>query len=83
MNLSITPKAAKAIAKLPKRDAQALLAKLRTFAANPMAAHPWAKAFAANMGRIRQGDFRALYLIDAKGNVVVIEGVYNRKEAYR
>jgi len=83
MELVIEATALKALLRIPKPDAQALREKLRTFAGDPHAAHPWAKSFATGRGRIRHGDWRALYVIDGTAMVVTVVKVGNRREVYR
>lgn len=83
MKLVIEAAALKALIRMPQRDASALREKLKKFAADPYAPHSWAKAFAANSGRIRHGDWRALYEIDGGKITVTILKVGNRKEVYR
>jgi mRNA-degrading endonuclease RelE of RelBE toxin-antitoxin system len=70
---------------LPKRDREALVAKIASFAADPF--HPaiavepmkgWAHAV-----RIRQGDWRAVCRIDRTGDAVIVELIGNRKDIYR
>ena len=83
MNLVIESAALKALLKMPNGDAQALRQKLKVFAADPTAAHPWAKNFGGGRGRIRHGDWRALYEIDGTRLTVTVIKVGNRKEVYR
>lgn len=83
MKLEITKTALKGLAGMPAKDRKALLAKIETFAANPNGKHSWAKAFDTTSGRLRHGDWRALYDIDKGVLVVRIVDVRNRKEAYR
>jgi mRNA interferase RelE/StbE len=83
MRLVIEAAALKALLRIPKPDAQALREKLKTFAIDPNATHPWAKAFGGGRGRIRHGDWRALYKIDGAAMVVTVVKVGNRKEVYR
>jgi mRNA-degrading endonuclease RelE of RelBE toxin-antitoxin system len=53
MQLRFSPAAARALARMPKREAGAILRKLEAVAAEPFADHPWAK-------RLKGGDgFRA------------------------
>jgi mRNA interferase RelE/StbE len=83
MELVIEATALKALLRIPKTEAQALREKFRIFAADPHTAHPWAKAFGGGKGRIRHGDWRALYRIDGAKMVVTVVKVGNRKEVYR
>ena len=83
MKLLIEAAALKALIRMPQRDSAALRDKLKAFAADPYAPHPWAKAFGSNSGRIRHGDWRALYEIDGGTVTVTILKIGNRKEVYR
>lgn len=83
MKLVIESAALKILLRMPQRDAAALRDKLKTFAADPYAPHPWAKAFGGSAGRIRHGDWRALYEIDDGKITVAIVKIGNRKEVYR
>ncbi|WP_044564055.1 type II toxin-antitoxin system RelE/ParE family toxin [Azospirillum sp. B4] len=83
MKLLIEASALKALMKMPRSDAAALRDKLKAFAADPVAVHPWAKAFGGGMGRIRHGDWRAVYRIDGQAVTVVVLKIGNRREIYR
>ena len=83
MRLVIEAVALKVLLKMPRGDAQALRQKLKIFAADPAATHPWAKNFGGGRGRIRHGDWRALYAIDGSALTVTVLKVGNRKEVYR
>ena len=84
MKLIIKPAAAKAILRMPKRDALALRERLEVFAADPHAPHGWAKPLVGTRAvRLRQGDWRAICRIDSAAGVVSVEEVGNRKEIYQ
>ncbi|WP_089289381.1 MULTISPECIES: type II toxin-antitoxin system RelE/ParE family toxin [unclassified Azospirillum] len=83
MKLRYETHAAAALLRMPVKDARALRDKLELFAADPLAPHPWAKAFGAGTGRIRHGDWRALYRIDGSAITVVVVKIGNRKDVYR
>ncbi|MGQ9366223.1 type II toxin-antitoxin system RelE family toxin [Azospirillum sp. ST 5-10] len=83
MELVIEASALKALLRMPKDDAAGLRAKLRAFATAPYDPHPWAKAFGGGRGRIRHGDWRAVYEIDGGALVITVLKVGNRKEVYR
>ncbi|HLY55740.1 MAG TPA: hypothetical protein VKS60_09295 [Stellaceae bacterium] len=83
VQLIVLPAAASGLRTLPGHDAAAMIGKLKLFAADPHAKHGWAKAFAGGKGRIRHGDWRATYLIDAKAGTVTIVTVKHRREVYR
>jgi mRNA interferase RelE/StbE len=83
MRLILLPDAAKALRRMPRRDADALLARLRAVAADPFGEHPFAKAFGGGKGRVRQGDWRAVYRLDTGRDEMVVSRVAHRREAYR
>lgn len=83
MKLVIEADALKTLLGMPKGDAAELRAKLRAFADAPYEPHPWAKAFGAGRGRIRHGDWRAIYEIDNGALLVTVLKVGNRREVYR
>ncbi len=83
MQLIFSQKAIKGLMRMPKRDATDLRRKLDVFAAAPLAAHPWAKAFGAGVYRIRQGDYWAVCEVNFGRVVVIVLAVGNRKEIYR
>lgn len=83
MKLIVLTSAQKMLADMPVRDGRAMREKLLAFAADPYGMHPWAKAFGEGMGRIRHGDWRALYQIDNGVMTVTITRIGNRREVYR
>ena len=81
--LTYTRDAAKGVEALPKADAGRIMAKLEQLAADPQAM-PGVKKLTDRDGyRIRSGDWRAIYLLDHAGQVVIVVSVINRREAYR
>jgi len=83
MKLIILSGAQKTLRSMPKHDAMAMLGKLHLFAADPYARHAWAKSFGDGDGRIRHGDWRALYQIDNGVMTVTFTRVGNRREICR
>ncbi|HYF85677.1 type II toxin-antitoxin system RelE family toxin [Azospirillum sp.] len=83
MKLVIEASALKMLLRMPASDADGLRRKLKAFAAAPHDPHPWAKAFGGGRGRIRHGDWRAVYTIDGDVMVVTVLKIGNRKEVYR
>jgi mRNA interferase RelE/StbE len=83
MKLVIAADALKALLRMPARDAAGLREKLTLFAADPYGAHPWAKGFGGHSGRIRHGDWRAVYEINGTMVTVLIVKIGNRREVYR
>lgn len=70
---------------MPRRDATALLVKLREFAADPFVSHAWALPLVGGAARfrIRQGDWRAVVFIVRAEDVVIVERIDHRREVYR
>jgi mRNA interferase RelE/StbE len=84
MELRFSPAAARALARMPKRQAGAILRKLKAVAADPFGDHPWAKRLQGEDGfRARQGDWRAVYKVDTEHDTVIVERVEHRREVYR
>lgn len=83
MKLVMEAQALKALLKMPKADAAGLRSKLKEFAASPYDPHPWAKSFGGGRGRLRHGDWRAVYQIDGDVLTVTVLKIGNRKEIYR
>jgi mRNA interferase RelE/StbE len=83
MNLVIEEAALKQLLRMPKNDAAGLREKMKLFAADPFARHGWAKNFGGGVGRIRHGDWRAVYVINEAVVTVLIVKIGNRKEIYR
>jgi mRNA interferase RelE/StbE len=83
MRLILSPQAAKALRRMPRHDAQALLDRVKAIAADPFGAHPFAKAFGGGAGRVRHGDWRAVYRLDTSRGEMVVSRIAHRREAYR
>lgn len=78
-----TTEATSGLTKLPAKDARSMVAKVEAFAARPRGPHgKWWKAFSDTTGRIRQGDWRAAYLIDWDAETVTITDVDHRSRIY-
>lgn len=73
----------KVIQGMPVQDGKALRAKIGQFADDPYKPYPWAKAFGKGEGRIRHGQWRALYEINQGELRITIVRVGHRKEVYR
>lgn len=73
----------KVIQGMPVQDGKALRAKISQFADDPYKPYPWAKAFGKGEGRIRHGQWRALYEINQGELRITIVRVGHRKEVYR
>jgi mRNA interferase RelE/StbE len=83
MRLILLPEAVKALRRMPRHDADALLARLEAVAADPFGVHPFAKAFGGGAGRVRHGDWRAVYRLDTPRGEMVVSRIAHRREAYR
>jgi mRNA interferase RelE/StbE len=84
MELRFSPAAARALARMPKKESSAILRKPKAVAAEPFGSHPWAKRLKGEDGyRARQGDWRAVYKIDPERDAVIIERVEHRREVCR
>ena len=84
MKLIISPAAAKALGRMPRKDAQSLLAKLKQVAEAPAALYPWATRLADHPGfRVRHGDWRAIYRLDWDRGEMIVVKVAKRGEVYR
>ena len=84
MELIFTAVATRALRQMPKRDAEALLTKLKQFAAAPFEPHGFAKALKGMEGtRIRHGDWRAVCVVDGKAVTVTVVKIAKRSEVYR
>ncbi|HEY1934784.1 MAG TPA: type II toxin-antitoxin system RelE/ParE family toxin [Acetobacteraceae bacterium] len=68
---------------MPRPDAKRLREKLGRIAADPSGSNPAAKPLVGQAGvfRVRQGDWRAVYVIE-DGDLIV-DRVGSRKEVYR
>lgn len=83
MRLLLSREAVRGLRALPKADAAALLMKLEALAADPLGAHPFAKAFGGGGGRVRQGNWRAVYSMDHERDELTVESIGHRREVYR
>ena len=84
MRIEFTPDASSGLMVVPTLERKKIQAKIEAFAANPKGPHgKWWKPFTANAGRIRQGDWRVLYLIDWENEIVTITAMDHRSKVYR
>lgn len=84
MKLILSPSAVKALTVMLCKDAVALLTKLQQVADDPHGRHPWAKRLTGHPGyRVRQGDVRAVYRLDAEAGEMVVDKIAKRDEVYR
>jgi mRNA interferase RelE/StbE len=84
MELRFSPAAARALRRMPRKEAAAILRKLQAVAAEPYGQHLWATRLKEEYGfRARQGNWRAVYKIDTVNGLVIIEHIAHRREVYR
>jgi mRNA interferase RelE/StbE len=81
-SILITKSAAKELERVPTKDRERIVAKIRTLAANPRPAGA-EKLSGEDKYRVRQGDYRILYeIVDAELIVTVVR-IGNRRDVYR
>ena len=69
---------------LPPKLARNIRAKIRAVAADPLVRNPNLKRLQASGGyRLRVGDWRVFYSLDAKAKTLTVEGVEPRGGAYQ
>jgi mRNA interferase RelE/StbE len=80
--VEVPSKVAKTLKKLPKKDAQAIVATLESLENDP---RPPAAIRLTNRDewRVRVGNYRIVYLIEDERLVVVVVRVGHRKDIYR
>ena len=84
MKLIFSATATKALAQLPRKEAAALMSKLKQVAENPLGQYPWARKLTDRPGfRIRQGDWRAIYRLDRETGEMTVDRIAKRDEVYR
>jgi mRNA-degrading endonuclease RelE of RelBE toxin-antitoxin system len=84
MRLIFSTAVLKALKGLPKKDAAALFEKLETVAADPLGKHPWASRLTNSpQYRVRHREWRAVYSIDIKTGVIIVDYIEHRREVYR
>jgi mRNA interferase RelE/StbE len=82
--LVVKPSAAKELdAVEPKKLRQRLVGAIEELASNPRPAGCEKLTGSADLYRIRQGDYRAVYSIDDRGSVVRVLKIGHRREVYR
>jgi mRNA interferase RelE/StbE len=71
-----------ALDKLPENDFRALVEAIQELAQNPRP-RGVEKVKTTGLWRIRQGDYRIIYNIDDKQNIIIVVRVGHRREIYR
>jgi mRNA interferase RelE/StbE len=84
LTLTVLARAAKQLARMPSGDARAVMAKLEAYAADRDAPVD-VKPLKGEKGvfRLRHGDWRALFEVDAKARKMVVVEIVNRRDAYK
>lgn len=84
MKLVLTERAADGLARMPRKAAVDLLARLEAIAASPFATHSNVKRLSGVEGwRLRKGDWRAVYLLDRAADEMTVTLIEHRSSAYR
>jgi mRNA-degrading endonuclease RelE of RelBE toxin-antitoxin system len=85
IKLIVTRAASKTLARIPRREREALLDKAEAFAAARFAVHSAATPLRGqpDLIRLRQGDWRGICRVDRTADTIVLEMVAHRREAYR
>lgn len=85
MELIFDKGAVKTLRGMQPKVRMALMARLEAIATDPMKAHANVKPLAgiANAFRLRQGDWRAIYELDRKANVMRVVKIGQRGQVYR
>ena len=81
-SLLIKASAAKELEATPKKDRQRLAARMEGLAATPRPPGS-EKLSGEEKYRLRQGDYRILYLIEAANSTVTIIRISHRRKVYR
>jgi mRNA interferase RelE/StbE len=81
--VEVTPRAARELGAVPEKDRRRLVARIDALAEEPYP--PGVKKLASSEGllRIRVGDYRIVYLVEAERLIVLVVRVGHRREVYR
>ena len=80
--LTIKSAAERDLDRVPRRDYERIRPAIENLAVEPRP-HQSIKMTARNEYRLRVGDYRVLYTIDDRRQIVVIVGVSHRRDVYR
>lgn len=85
MDLVFSKSATRALRAMPQKQALAMIDRLRRIAQDPFAQHANVEPLkgVADAFRLRQGDRRALYVVDRAQNQMRVERIAARGDAYR
>ena len=82
--LLVKPSAIKEIEAIgTKRDRQRIVSRIQSIAADPRPAGCEKLAGPANLFRVRQGEYRVVYLVDDAERIIEVIKVGHRREIYR
>jgi mRNA interferase RelE/StbE len=79
----LTPAAARGVRKLPRKDLERVLAKVRGLEADPRPRGVEKLTDRGERYRIRSEDYRIIYAIDDEARTVEVETIGHRKDVYR
>lgn len=82
MDITYEPSALKALKKIPARDREALIEKIERFARGESLSPKIVKPFTPTTGRIRHGDWRAVYAVNEVSVTMLITAIGHRREIY-
>ena len=85
MRLEFTHAALRDLRGIPTKAAESIAGSLATIAEDAFGSHPQAKPLQGMRGwyRLRRGDWRAIYRIDARADVVMVQAIKHQREVYR
>ena len=80
--IKIKASAAKELNKIPKKDLQKLVSKIRSLSSNPRPTG-CEKLSGEEKYRVRQGNYRIVYSIEDKQLIVFVVKIGHRKDVYK
>ena len=81
-SVQIKRSAANEIERVPKKDRARIVARIRELTDNPRPGGSQ-KLSGRELYRVRQGDYRVVYLVDDAERVVTVYSVGHRRDVYR
>lgn len=81
--VELKPTAQKDFRKIPKKTLLRVLEGLEGLAQNPFPSQSIKLANADRLYRLRVGDYRVIYEVEAEASVITVHHVRHRREAYR
>ena len=81
--VELKPSAAKALEALPRPDQRRIAARIDTLATDPRPVGVKKLGGAENLYRIRVGDYRIVYQVQARRLVVLVVRIAHRRDVYR